>query len=521
MQIFRAAGLAALLLALIVFSARAGDVTLTSRDGSLEITGTLLGFDGEFYRVDTEFGVLTVDGSGVNCDGPACPTLGSYVAKFTLSGAPEMADELIPRLIEAFSLHAGYALTREPLQAVGALYKLYDKEGGREAARITVRLTSSAEGFADLLGEQADMVLSLREATSVERELVRDAGLGELDSIRQFRVIARDALVPIVAPGNPVRRVTMAELAQIFAGKISRWDQLGGENAPITVHLTEPHTGVGAFFSARVLKPESEKLSDHAVIHSTVAGLTGAVISDPFGIGISTLSHVGRAEILTLAGKCAYHVEPTQNTVKAGDYPLTMPLYLYLPGRRLPKLAGEFLAFLRSDPAQRVVEKAGFVNQSLAEIALSKQGQRLANAIRAAEGEEGLKDLKRMTELLDGKARLSMTFRFRAGSALLDAPSRANAARLAATLESGEFDGGEIVFVGFSDGLGEAATNRRLSVQRAAAVKAAVLAETEVFDPSRVSMKVDGFGEALPMACDDTNWGRQVNRRVEIWVSAP
>jgi phosphate transport system substrate-binding protein len=34
----------------------------------------------------------------------------------------------------------------------------------------------------------------------------------------------------------------------------------------------------------------------------------------------------------------------------------------------------------------------------------------------------------------------------------------------------------------------------------------------------RVDIGVDAFGEALPMACDDTAWGRQANRRVEVWV---
>jgi phosphate transport system substrate-binding protein len=33
-----------------------------------------------------------------------------------------------------------------------------------------------------------------------------------------------------------------------------------------------------------------------------------------------------------------------------------------------------------------------------------------------------------------------------------------------------------------------------------------------------VLMSTASFGEALPMACDDTSWGRQVNRRVEVWV---
>lgn len=44
---------------------QAQDVVLTSRDGAIELSGTLLGFNGEFYRVDTVYGELTVDGSGV------------------------------------------------------------------------------------------------------------------------------------------------------------------------------------------------------------------------------------------------------------------------------------------------------------------------------------------------------------------------------------------------------------------------------------------------------------------------
>jgi phosphate transport system substrate-binding protein len=33
-------------------------------------------------------------------------------------------------------------------------------------------------------------------------------------------------------------------------------------------------------------------------------------------------------------------------------------------------------------------------------------------------------------------------------------------------------------------------------------------------DPERLSLKVEAYGEALPMACDDTDWGRRINRRV-------
>jgi phosphate transport system substrate-binding protein len=518
MNMLRAAILAALFLFSLSGPGQANDVTLTSRDGSLEITGTLLGFDGEFYRVDTEFGILTVDGSGVNCDGPACPTLGNYVAEFTLSGARSMGEVLIPSLIEGFALNAGYVLTREELAGIGLFYRLYDEGGDNEAARITIRLTSSAEGFADLLGEQADMVLSLREVRSSERALVRDAGLGDLRGTRQFRVIARDALVPVVAPGNPVRRLTLNDLAQVFAGKITRWSELGGEEAPITLHLTEPDTGIGALFTGTVMAGEGETLAANVLVHGTIRGLTEAVAEDPFGIGIATFSQAGLSEVITLTGDCAFEVAASRAAVKAGDYPLSAPMYLYLPGRRLPKLARDFLGYMRSTSAQFVIRRAGFVDQAFTEVPLAEQGDRLSNAIRAAGEEVALEELQRMVGLFDGKRRITLTFRFRGGSTTLDTPSLANVALLAAALEAGQFDGRRLVFVGFSDGDGDSALNSRLSQRRAEAVRLAVLAETEVFDPSRVALETDGFGEALPMACDDTEWGRRVNRRVEIWV---
>lgn len=518
MNILRAAIFAALFLFGLVPPCAANDVTLTSRDGALEITGNLLGFDGEFYRVDTEFGILTVDGSGVNCDGPACPTLGTYVAEFTLSGARSMGEVLIPALIEGFALNAGYAITREERAGAGLYYRLYDSGGSQETGRITIRLTSSAEGFADLLGEQADMALSLREVRSSERDMVREAGLGDLRGSRQFRILARDALVPIVAPGNPVQRLTLTQLARIYSGNITRWSEIGGENAPITLHLTEPDNGIGALFSETVLRDQGERLAGTALVHGTLAGLTDAVVNDPFGIGITTFSRAGVADVVTLTGSCTFEVEASAASVKAGDYPLSVPMYLYLPGRRLPKLARDFLAYMRSASAQLVIRRAGFVDQAFTEVPVAAQGERLSNAILGAGGEVSLDELQRMAGLFDGKSRITLTFRFRGGSTALDTPSRANIDLLAAALEAGRFDGRRLVFVGFSDGNGDAVQNRRLSKRRAEVVRDAILTETEVFDPTRVRIETAGFGEALPMACDDTAWGRRVNRRVEVWV---
>lgn len=500
-------------------AASAQDVSLTSRDGSIQLSGTLLTFDGIFYRVDTEFGILTVDSSGVTCEGPGCPSLGPYVAELTISGAHSMGEVLFPALVEGFALRQGYALKREELLGVGTLYTLYDGTSRQEQARITIKLTTSAEGFADLLGQQADMVLSMRQPSTRERSMAREAGLGDLRIARQSRVIALDALVPIVSPGNPVKRMSLAQLAAIYSGQIVNWRDLGGEDAPITPYLMDIDEGFGPVFMQDVIAASGVTLSDRVRIQPSPKAVADAIARDPFGIAVTSFMQPGNGDIVQLSGQCGFEVRASAQSIKSEDYPLTMPLYLYLPEHRQPLLAQEFLSYLRTDSAQFVTRRAGFVDQALSRIPIYKQGDRLVNAISAAGDEIKLPELKRLIGRLDGKDRLSISFRFEGGSTLLDAPSQSNVALLAKALEAGRFDGKNIVFTGFSDGQGGAQQNLILARKRANTVRDLVLSQLESFDRSRVDLQVEAFGEALPMACDDSAWGRRVNRRVEIWVN--
>lgn len=115
-------------------------------------------------------------------------------------------------------------------------------------------------------------------------------------------------------------------------------------------------------------------------------------------------------------------------------------------------------------------------------------------------------------------ARLSTSFRFEAGSVRLDAQSRSNVQQLARALEVGQYDARRLFFVGFSDGNGAAEANHEIALRRAVAVRRAVSEATVTANLGRVELAVDAFGEAMPMACDDSSWGRRANRRVEVWV---
>ncbi|NCO20879.1 MAG: solute-binding protein [Rhodobacterales bacterium] len=518
MMIQRAAVFAALLMSDPV-AGWAEDVTLISRDGTVEISGNLLGYDGEFYRVDTEFGVLTLDGAGVDCAGPDCPVLATYVAEFTLSGAPAMGDVLIPALLESFAARNGFVVQRHAPRGHDFTYELRERATGALVARVTFRLTSSDEGFADLIADKADIALSLREVTPAEAVLARTGELGDLTAPGRSRIVALDALVPLVAPSNPLTSIDMGDLAAIYAGEITNWAALGGADHPIVLHLPGEKSGLAQAFIAKVQRVYGKtQLAPGVQRHDTEATLANAVAADPFALGVSSFSDLGNAVPLTLRGPCGFISRASLTNIKTEDYPLTAPLFAYLPARRLPALARQFLRYVGSPAAQPIIRRAGFVDQFPAAIPFRNQGTRFANAIDRAGTEIDLRELQRLVRTLSGHNRLTVTYRFEGGATTLDAQSRSNVALLADALERGVFDDRTLLFVGFSDGQGPAAINRRLAASRAAAVRDAVRVAARTVDPARLTLATEAFGEAMPMACDEVEWGRSVNRRVEVWL---
>jgi phosphate transport system substrate-binding protein len=512
---FRAAVIALLIL---MSPALAQDITLTSRDGQIELSGTLLGFDGEFYRVQTEFGELTVDGSGVSCSGPACPSLQDFVAEVQFSGAATMGAVLMPALINAFADRNSYEVSREDQTASRFTLTLTQRDTGKEIARFGFHASNTDEGFADLLAEEADVVMALREIAPAERDFADGIGMGDLTGPNRSRVLALDAIVPVVSARNPVHSIAPLTLAQVFAGEITNWQDLGGPDAPIVLNLPEVNSGLGQAIVDQVMTPARLSLAPGITRHPDPDALSRAVKRSSLSIGLTSYAERQDTRVLTLTGNCAFELVPSRLAIKTEDYALTAPMFLYFPARRLPLVAREFLAFTRTPEAQNVIRRTGFVDQMPEEISLENQGNRLANAIALAGPEIPLEELQRLITTLGPMARLTTSFRFETGSTRLDAQSRSNVQQLARALEQGQYDGRQMLFVGFSDGEGSASVNQNIALRRADAVMQAVSAAAVTARLDRVKIGVDAFGEAMPMACDDTSWGRGINRRVEVWV---
>ncbi len=477
----------------------AGDdsIRLTTLDRAMTLEGRLMSFDGEFFRIETAYGALTLDGGNVTCDGSGCPDPSELVAEARISGPSDMINRLMPPLLDAFAQREGYTLSSTYISDDSLQWTLTDSETGHVVARIDANVETSREALARLASRETDIAL----------------GRDEPDQNLRGDVIALDALVPVVAAANPITTLTLNQLQRLLSGRIKSWDTIGGPDVPVVLHLPA-NDGARALLESRVTGQRIRFAE--GTMHDDSDTLADAVASDPAALGLSQLSLIGNAVPIVVGGRCGLATPATRASVKAEDYPLTQPLFLNRVGARQPRLIRDFIAFARSHEAQQVIQAAGFIDQAISQLPFDQQGGRIANAVlNASDDAAAIAEVQRMIEGLRGGARLSLTFRFQDGSSDLDTQSASNIRRLADAVGRGDFDAGELVFVGFSDGLGEADANQRLSTRRAESVRDAV---ARLLDAEPVTLSVDGFGEALPMACDDTPWGRQVNRRVEVWL---
>ena len=300
----------------------------------------------------------------------------------------------------------------------------------------------------------------------------------------------------------------------MILGEIGNWADLGGADAPIHVHMLVSGTDKDALLKAMLLG--DRKLAAGIRLHMSDAAISDAVANDPLAIGVTSFSEVGNARPLALDAGCGVATASTRLAIKNADYPRTTNLSLVYRQGELPDAVTNYIDYLKSDAAQGPIRQSGYIDTLRETQGLMDQGQRLANAVCVVGLQSSPSELRRLVETLEGQARLTATFRFKPKSSDLDAASISAVSKLAAAIDAGAFDGRKLTFVGFTYGVGSAAQNLRIGTARARIVEAAVRAA--LIGQSGDSLGSDAFGEAMPIACDDVDWGRHVNRRVEVWV---
>jgi phosphate transport system substrate-binding protein len=221
--------------------------------------------------------------------------------------------------------------------------------------KIQVTGGGTGTGFAALQNRTTDLCNASRKIRSAEIDKCIVA-FGKRP--KEYKV-ALDGLSVYVSDENPVKELTVAQLELIFTGKIRNWKEVGGKDAPITVYSRENSSGTYEFFKEHVLKGK-----DFAAKTQTMPGTAAvlqAVAKDKNGIGYGGAAYGAGAKHLPIKRDDASPaVEPTEENVIKGEYPIWRHLFIYVNPALDKGDVAAYLNWIRSDAGQKVVKDVGY-----------------------------------------------------------------------------------------------------------------------------------------------------------------
>ena len=494
----------------------AQDITLKAPNGSMELTGELIEYQDNVYVISSDLGAIRVLGDTVECFGAACPATDVLDQEITFSGSNAVADGLLPLLLAGFAADKGAEmLTSETISGIETNVQFIENEGfGDLTDSFRVRSSVSSDAFSNLLGQSAEIGLASRRIKVEEARALRDSGSGSMVSPSSEHILANDGIIVVTSPSNPVKTLTTEQLAGIYSGTITNWNEVGGQDAPISAIHLQTGSGTRSVFESRILEGKPGQPVSVVNANSNI-DVTRQIEANENAVGYLSLAFQRGAQGVTLINECGIAMAPDSFSTKTGEYMLQRPLYFYTRSDTITDDAEAFLNWAKSGAADATITKSGFIDLGVARNAQGPDSARALSLLNANLDAYEESYASKMVDEMSRYDRLSTTFRFNTGSNRLTPQSREGLERFVEYLS--EQPAGEYLLVGFTDDQGPFDANLNISLDRAEHM----LGEIQAVAKNRldhITFNTTGFGELSPVSCNSAENGRATNRRIEVWA---
>jgi phosphate transport system substrate-binding protein len=265
---------------------------------------------------------------------------------------------LVINLIALFFLW-GTSVQAEPLEVPGTgaaetVLKALASEFNRlnpEHRVIVPPSVGSSGGIKAVINNEALLARVARPLKPQEAE----AGISYLE-------FAKDAVVFAVGSRVTVDDLTVTQLTDIFSGKVTRWNQVGGDSAPIRLLVRESTETSFQIIKQHLTPFKTLSLSPRAKLANRDYETIELLDKYSTAIGWTTQSTLASAKT-TLTGLGINGVKPTLHNVQSGDYALTASYAVVYKPKRFNALGRLFIDFIFSNVGKQIlaVEGVAFV----------------------------------------------------------------------------------------------------------------------------------------------------------------
>lgn len=234
---------------------------------------------------------------------------------------------------------------------------------GRLHPEVQIAVTGggSGTGIAALINGTVDLANASREISEDERAQALGNGVEPVE-----HVVAGDAIAIVVHPSNPVDALTIPQIADIYAGEITNWQEVGGEDRPIVLLSRESNSGTHVYFLEQVLRGGREDddtlFSPDTLLMPSSEGISAEVRQNPNAIGYDGLGYVTHDQKVVAVAPTtgAAPVMPSIETVRDDSYPIARGLFTYTASEPEGPVR-DYLDWILGAEGQAIVRELGFV----------------------------------------------------------------------------------------------------------------------------------------------------------------
>jgi phosphate transport system substrate-binding protein len=182
---------------------------------------------------------------------------------------------------------------------------------------------------------------------------IKPEELAEFPNLK-VHVIARDGIAIVVHPDTAVSGLTVEQVRDIFSGKITNWNEVGGADAAIIVASREEGSGTRDAFQEMVMG--EALITENAILQQSNGALRTTVANTPNSIAYLSFGYLDESvKVLPLDG-----VEATEENASNGTYPVVRPLNMLTNGE--PEgVVKAFLDFVLGPEGQAIVRAEGYI----------------------------------------------------------------------------------------------------------------------------------------------------------------
>jgi len=167
--------------------------------------------------------------------------------------------------------------------------------------------------------------------------------------------IAYDGIAIVVNPEVSVAELSKDQVRDIFSGKITKWSEVGGADAPIVVVAREEGSGTRGAFEELVMGKDA-KILDKALLQNSNGAVRTTVATTPNSVAFLSFGYLDASvKALKIGG-----VEATEANAASGKYPVVRPLVMVTKGEPTGATKA-WLDFILSAEGQKMVVAEGYI----------------------------------------------------------------------------------------------------------------------------------------------------------------